>query len=50
MASPVVYFVELRNRTGHTQGVHVYAHSEYEAMQLAVERHPDYRALWAKRQ
>jgi hypothetical protein len=48
MANARSYFVELRNGSGTTIGTHVYAHSEYEAMQLATERNPDYRALFAK--
>lgn len=48
MASPKHYFVELRNASGHTLGTHVIAHSCYEAMQLAAERNPGFRALWAR--
>ena len=49
MASPVNYFVELCNHSGTTIGFHVIAHSEYEAMQLAAERNPGFRAMWARR-
>lgn len=49
MANPVRYFVELRNGSGTTLGTHVLAHSSYEAMQLAAERNPGYRALCARR-
>ena len=49
MANPHRYYVELRNSSGTTQGTHVYAHSEYEAIQRALERHPGYRALFARK-
>jgi hypothetical protein len=49
MASPCSYYVELRNNSGTTLGTHVMAHSSYEAMQLAAERNPGYRALFARR-
>jgi len=48
MANPRNYYVELRNNSGTTQGVHVIAHSEYEAIQIALERYPGYRALFAR--
>ena len=48
MANPRNYFVELRNSSGTTIGTHVYAHSEYEAMQLATEQNPGFRALSAR--
>lgn len=48
MANPRNYFVELRNRSGTTIGTHVYAHSEFEAMQIAAERNPGFRALSAR--
>ena len=48
MANPRNYYVELRNNSGTTQGTHVYAHSEYEAIQLALVRYPGYRALFAR--
>ena len=47
MPNPRTYVVELRNNSGTTISTHVYAHSEYEAIQLAVERNPGYRALSA---
>lgn len=48
MANPRRYYVELRNNSGHTIGTHLHAHSEYAAMQLAAERNPGYRALFAR--
>jgi len=48
MANPRNYYVELRNNSGTTQGTHVIAHSEYEAIQIALERYPGYRALFAR--
>lgn len=48
MANPKNYYVELRNSSGTTIGVHVYAHSEYEAMQQASERNPSFRAMFAR--
>jgi len=49
MANPFRYYVELRNGSYTTLGTHVIAHSAYAAMQLAVERNPGYRALFARR-
>lgn len=34
MANPRNYYVKLRNDCGTTIGTHVYAHSDYAAMQL----------------
>ncbi len=48
MANPKNYYVELRNNSGTTIGIHLYAHSEYAAMQMAAERNPGYRALFAR--
>ncbi len=48
MANPRNYYVELRNNSGTTIGVHVYAHSEYEAIQQALARSPGFRALSAR--
>ena len=47
-SNPRRYFVELRNATGFTLGTHVMAHSCYDAMQLAAERNPGFRALSAR--
>jgi len=49
MANPFRYYVELRNSSGTTLGTHVIAHSSYAAMQLAAERNPGYRPLFARR-
>lgn len=49
MANPFRYYVELRNKSGMTIGTHLYAHSDYAAMELAAERNPGYRALFARR-
>lgn len=49
MANPFRYYVELRNHNGMTIGTHVIAHSSYAAMELAAERNPGYRALFARR-
>lgn len=48
MANPRRYYVELRNQCGTTIGVHLIAHSEYAAMQMAAEINPGYRALFAR--
>ena len=48
MANQKNYYVEMRNSCGTTVGVHVYAHSEYAACQLALQRHPDYRILFER--
>ncbi|MCX7180737.1 MAG: hypothetical protein NTX56_18890 [Proteobacteria bacterium] len=48
MANARNYYVELRNECGTTIGTHVYAHSDYAAMQLAAERNPGFRALFAR--
>ena len=48
MANPKNYYVELRNNSGTTIGVHVYARSEYDAIQQAIARSPGYRALFAR--
>ena len=47
--NPHHYYVEMQNATGFTQGTHVYAHSCYAAMQLAGERHPGFRPLFARK-
>ena len=49
MANPFRYYVELRNSSGTTLGTHVIAHSSYAAMQIAGERNPGYRPLFARR-
>ena len=49
MANSFRYIVEVRNSSGHTIGTNVIAHSEYEAIQIALERNPGYRALSARR-
>ena len=49
MANPFRYFVELRNASGTTIGTNIIAHSSYAAMQLAAERNPGFRALWARK-
>ncbi len=48
MANPQNYYVELRNSSGTTIGVHVYAYSEYDAMQQASDRNPGFRAMFAR--
>ncbi|MCE2659360.1 MAG: hypothetical protein LW854_14140 [Rubrivivax sp.] len=50
MANPFHYYVELRNSSGTTLCTHVIAHSEFEAMVLAGERNPGFRALFARRE
>jgi hypothetical protein len=49
MANPFRYYVELRNHNFTTLGTHVTAHSSYAAMQLAAERNPGFRPLFARR-
>lgn len=49
MATPFRYYVEMRNASGCTMGTHVTAHSSYAAMELAAERNPGFRALFARR-
>lgn len=48
MANLISYYVEMRNASGTTLGTHVMAHSSYAAMQLAAERNPGYRPLFAR--
>ena len=48
MANPRNYYVELRNTSGTTIGTHVYAYSEYDAIQQALARNPGFRALFAR--
>lgn len=48
MSNPIRHYVELRNASGTTLGTHVTAHSSYAAMQLAAERNPGFRPLFAR--
>lgn len=48
MPSPKRYSVELRNRAGATLNAQVVARTLQDAMELAAERHPGYRALSAR--
>lgn len=41
------YYVELRNSSGTTVGTQMLAYGEFDAIRLASERYPDYRALFA---
>jgi hypothetical protein len=49
MANPNRYYVEMRNNSGTTIGTHVTAHSSYAAMDMAAERNPGFRPLFARK-
>jgi len=49
MANPTRHYDELRNNSATTVGAGVTAHSAYEVMQLAAERNPGFRPLFARK-
>lgn len=48
MANQRRYYVELRNSSGTTRGVHVHAYSEQDAMYLVAAANPGWRVLCSR--